>query len=89
MWFRPGKIVTPASEAIATFASPKLIVMSRIFIFTMIVKAVLLALGILAWYGKHWAFGLFVVIAVMAILFDALMALVANSADKDIEREES
>ena len=63
--------------------------MSRIFIVTLIVKAVLLALGIFAWCGKHWAFGLFLIIAIMAILFDALMALVANSADKDIEREES
>lgn len=60
--------------------------MSRIFIFAMFVKALLLALGILAWYGHHWAFGLFLVVGIMTILTDILMAVVANSADKDIER---
>lgn len=60
--------------------------MNAVFAYSVIVKAVMLALGILAWRGNGWAFALFVAVAAMAILFDILVALVASSADKDIER---
>ena len=62
--------------------------MSRIFIFAMFVKALLLALGILAWHGCHWAFILFLGVGALSIITNILMAVVANSADKDIERED-
>lgn len=59
--------------------------MTRLFIFTMIVKAAILAMGILAWYGHEWAFGIFLIVSIMAILADVLLAVV-SSAENDIER---
>ena len=61
--------------------------MTRLFLCFMLLKAVMVAFAVLAWYGHAWAFGLFLIISIIAILADLLMALVANAADKDIERE--
>ena len=60
--------------------------MGIIFFISLIVKAVLLTLGILAWKGHEWAFVSFIAVTVFAILVDILAAVVASSADKEIER---
>lgn len=60
--------------------------MGIIFFISLIVKAVLLTLGIFAWKGHEWAFMLFLVVSIIAILVDILAAVVASSADKEIER---
>lgn len=60
--------------------------MTRLIIFTMIVKAIILALGILAWYGHGWAFGLFLFFAITSVIIDALLAILDYSTDKNMER---
>lgn len=61
--------------------------MTRLFLFFMFLKAVMVAFAVLARYGHAWAFGLFLIISIIAILVDLLIALVANAADNDMERE--
>ena len=57
-----------------------------LFVFEFILKAVLLALGLLAWHGLHWASVAFVVVLCVLGLFDLVMAIVMWKTDKDIER---
>lgn len=57
-----------------------------LFVFEFILKAVLLALGLLAWHGLHWASVAFVVVLCVLGLFDLVMVFVMWIANKDIER---
>ena len=62
--------------------------MSILIIFETVIKALLLLLGILAYKGHAWAFGLFVGVSATVIVFDIILAIIAYSADKDIERND-
>lgn len=60
--------------------------MSIIYIFAMFVKAVILTLGVLAWLGHAWAFGLFLIVTIMAILVDVLAAIVVKAEENKKEK---
>ncbi len=62
--------------------------MSRLFFYSLILKAVILTLGIFAHLGKAWAFALFIIVTSLSIFVDLLMVAVTASADNDIERDE-
>ena len=63
--------------------------MTRIFLFLFLIKAVMAAFGILAYLGYAWAFGVFVIVSTLAIFTDLLCAVIAWSADKDIEKNDN
>lgn len=79
--------VTLISKAIPTFAQ-KFNNMSILITMEMLVKCLLLVLGIMAGTGHRWAFWSFVTISSLSLLLDIILALVAHSAEKDIERNE-
>ena len=54
-----------------------------------VLKAALLALGVAAVRGCHWAFVVFIVVLAIMIAFDAVLAMVAIRAEKDIARLDS
>ncbi len=62
--------------------------MSVFIIIETVIKALLLVLGILAYKGHAWAFGLFVGVSASVILIDIILAMIAHSADKEIERND-
>lgn len=51
-----------------------------------VLKAVLLALGVAAVKGCHWAFVVFIVVLAIMIVFDVVLAVVAIRAGKDVRR---
>ena len=60
--------------------------MPILLIIEAVLKAVLLALGVAAVKGCHWAYVVFLVILVLMIVVDAVLVVVAIRAGKDIGR---
>lgn len=51
-----------------------------------VLKAALLALGVAAVKGCHWAFVVFLIMLAVMIVFDVVLAVVAIRAGKDVRR---
>ena len=60
--------------------------MPILLIIEAVLKAVLLALGVAAVKGCHWAYVVFLVMLVLMIVVDAVLVVVAIRAGKDIGR---
>ena len=60
--------------------------MPILLIIEAVLKAVLIALGVAAVKGCHWAYVVFLVMLGLMIAFDAVLAVVAIRAGKDVRR---
>ena len=60
--------------------------MPILLIIEAVLKAVLLALGVAAVKGCHWAYVVFLVMLAIMIVFDVVFAVVAIRAGKDVRR---
>lgn len=60
--------------------------MPILLIIEAVLKAVLLALGVAAVKGCHWAYVVFLVMLAIMIVFDVVLAVVAIRAGKDVRR---
>ena len=61
--------------------------MGAIFIFEFVLKAVMLALGILAWQGTKWAFVAFIILLAVVLLADIVLAVVFFTAHDKIPKQ--
>lgn len=61
--------------------------MGALFVFEFILKAVLFALGILAWQGTRWAFIAFLVVLGIVMVADILLAIVFFARPQDKRHE--
>ena len=60
--------------------------MPILIIIEAVLKAVLIALGVAAVKGGHWAFVVFLVMLAVMIVFDVVLAVTAIRAGKDVRR---